>query len=172
MDKGKKVMRGISNLLPEGIEVDNLVWSYGRLGLDISAIVAAVGTMVTNLLGGWDTALPTLCMFMALDFVLGVLVAIKNGQLDSKKMFWGGLNKIIVLAFVAVGVRIDMVLNLDDPWCRTAIIYFYIGREGLSLTENYGKLGGVLPKFVIDILSQLKDSNDNPLNGNGSEVDK
>lgn len=138
----------------------NVIWSYGEGGACFSAAVSALGTAMVSLLGGWDQPLKALVLFMVLDFVLGVLAAIKNAKLDSKLSFWGGINKILVLCFVAVGVVLDGILPLEEPYCRTAIIFFYIGREGLSLVENYGKLGGRMPAFLCDILAQMQDEND------------
>lgn len=138
----------------------DLVWSYGARCARWSALLSAAATVVTQWLGGWDQALQALCVFMVLDFLLGVTAAIKAQELDSRVMFWGGVNKLLVLAFVAVGVVLDAILGLPDPWCRTAVVFFYIGREGLSLVENYGKLGGRLPSFLSKILQQLQDTAD------------
>ncbi len=135
-------------------------WSYGGMGAAISGGVAAIGTWITARLGGWDEALMILVGCMALDFAIGVLAAGKNGQLNSKIAFWGGVNKIVVLFLVAVGVGLDRFLPLKEPFVRTAVVCFYIGREGLSLLENCGKLGVHLPQFLKNLLAQLKDYGD------------
>lgn len=154
-------------------KMDNALWSYGGVGAAISGGTSAAGTFITALVGGWDYSLRLLVLCMAIDFGLGILSAIKSQTMDSKVAFWGGVNKIIVLAFVAVGVLLDGVLPLSEPYCRTAIIFFYIGREGLSCAENYGKLGGAMPAFLTNILVQLKDrgdsGNDNNNGGNTNE---
>ena len=133
----------------------NLVWSYGEPGARISLIVGVLGTFSNFLLGGWDLALKLLCYMMVMDFLLGILAAAKQGKIDSKVMFWGGVNKLLVLAFVALGQRLDGALALEEPYIRTAVIWFYCGREGLSLVENYGKLGGPVPEFLSKLLSQI-----------------
>lgn len=140
--------------------LENVIWSYGKVGAVISTAVSALGTAAVGLFGGWDKALQTLIFFMVMDFVLGTLAAMKNGELSSKTAFWGGVNKLIVLCLVAVGVMLDGVLPLREPYCRTAVICFYIGREGLSLLENYGKLGGEMPEFLRRLLAQMKDYGD------------
>ncbi len=137
-----------------------VLWSYGGQGAVISGLVSLVGTVATSLLGGWDQTLQTLLLFMGMDFLLGVLAAAKKGELDSKVAFWGGVNKLAVLCFVAVGVMLDGILPLSQPYMRTAVMFFYIAREGLSLIENYGKLGGELPSFLRTVLIQLKENND------------
>ncbi len=137
-----------------------VLWSYGSTGAALSSAVSAVGTALMTLVGGWDQPLKALLLFMALDFVLGVLAAAKHGEVDSKVAFWGGVNKLAVLCFVMVGVMLDGTLPLSQPYCRTAVIFFYIAREGLSLIENYGKLGGELPAFLRSMLAQMKEQYD------------
>ena len=156
----RTLLATITSSIPGDGTAQDLLWSYGPMGAKISGAVAAVGTLLTRAMGGWDAPLKGLCAFMVLDFALGILCAIKAGNLDSRIMFWGGVNKLLVLAFVAVGVVLDAILGLPDPWCRTAVVFFYIGREGLSLVENYGKLGGRLPSFLSKILQQLQDTAD------------
>ncbi len=135
----------------------NLFWNYGRAGARISGLVSAMGTGAVALLGGWDRPLKALLLFMVMDFLLGVLAAAKGKELDSKAAFWGGVNKLAVLCFVAVGVVLDGLLPLEEPYLRTAVIFFYMAREGLSLMENYGKLGGELPPVLREVLLQLKE---------------
>lgn len=138
-----------------------LFWNYGETGAKISLATSAIGTFLSYKLGGWDSMIKALVMFMALDFILGFLASCKAKKTDSKVMFWGGVNKILVLILVYVGVQLDNALSLPEPFARTAIIWFYIGREGLSVVENYGKMGLPLPKFISTVLEQLKDKGDN-----------
>ena len=145
----------------------NLFWNYGEAGAKFSAALAAAGTLFTMMFGGWDKLLWLLCGFMALDFLLGVLAAAKAGRVDSKVMLWGGVNKLLVLAFVAVGNGLDRALPIQEPFVRTAVIWFYVGREGLSCVENYAKLGGRVPGFVKAMLAQLQEKGDGGKDGEG-----
>ena len=77
-------------------------------------------------------------------------------------MLWGGVGKVMVLALVAAGAVLDRLLGLSDPYCRLAVIWFYIGREGLSVLENYGKLGLPLPGFLSGLLGQLQERGEVP----------
>lgn len=108
-----------------------------------------------------------LVWFMGIDFAVGFIAAAKNNSVDSKIMFWGGVNKLLVLVFVGLGVKLDALVGMNEPYIRTAIIWFYIGREGLSLVENYGKMGLPLPKFITKMLEQLKEKGDNPIKSKG-----
>ena len=123
----------------------------------ISAFVAALGTIVSAYLGGWDAALNVLVVLMVIDYVTGFLGAIKNKKVDSDIMFWGGLRKGIILAVVAVAVLLDQMVGNASPILRTLVIYFYVAREGVSVTENLGILGVPLPPGISRVLSQLQE---------------
>ena len=81
--------------------------SYGPFGRAFSSRAAALGTCANFLLGGWDLMVQALIAFMALDFVLGFAASVKNHTTDSQVMFWGGVNKVLVLGLVGVGVVLD-----------------------------------------------------------------
>lgn len=134
--------------------------AYGRWGARYSAIFALVGTGLSALLGGWDGPVQALLFFMAFDFLSGFAAACKEGSVNSQVMLWGGVGKVMVLALVAAGVVLDQLLGLSDPYCRMAVIWFYIGREGLSILENYGRLDLPLPSFFTDLLQQLQNRGD------------
>ena len=142
---------------------------YGEAGTRISGAVAVVGTLFSALLGGWDGMIRALIFFMAFDFLSGIAAACREHRLDSQVMFWGGVGKVMVLALVAAGVVLDGLLGLPEPYCRTAIIWFYVGREGLSILENYGKLGLPLPAFLSGLLKQLQDRGDKPADDAGGD---
>lgn len=118
--------------------------------------VAIVGLLAT-FLGGWDKPLQILIYLMIADYVSGVLGAIKSKSLNSDVMFWGGIRKITVLCVVALAVLIDGWIGGDTLLFRTMAIYFYAGREGLSVVENLGTLGVPLPPKVMEFLEQLNE---------------
>ncbi|MEG2144849.1 MAG: phage holin family protein, partial [Oscillospiraceae bacterium] len=135
----------------------NLFWSYGIDGAEISGMAAILGTLSTAIFGGWDKPLRLLLILIGADFILGFLAAAKEGKVNSKVMLWGGVNKLLVLLLVAVGAALDTALPIAEPYVRTGVIFFYCGREGLSLIENYGKMGLPLPDFLIGILEQIRN---------------
>lgn len=134
--------------------------NYGSFGLRVSSCFAAAGTALNWLLGGWDLMVQALIAFMALDFVLGFAASVKNHTIDSQVMFWGGVNKVLVLGLVGVGVVLDSLLGAGEPYIRTAVIWFYIARELLSILENYGKLGNNIPPILKTVLAQLQEKGD------------
>ncbi|BCJ86440.1 phage holin family protein [Effusibacillus dendaii] len=128
--------------------------------ISFNTAFAVVSLVVTTWLGGWDAALQALVVFMVLDYITGVLSAIKNKNLDSEVAFWGGIRKAAILVVVAVAVLFDQLTGNKEPIFRTLAIYFYVAREGLSIVENFGLLGVPLPPFVAKVLTQLQEKGD------------
>lgn len=126
----------------------------------VSSVVAAVGTAVTAYLGGWDIALKILVFCMVADYATGLLGAIRSKSVDSEVMFWGGVRKGVIFVVIALAVMLDEFLGNQTPVFRMLALYFYIGREGLSIVENLGILGVPLPAFVARILGQLQEKGD------------
>lgn len=116
-----------------------------------------VGICINHLWGGLDTMLSALISFMVLDFVAGVLCGAKSGCLNSKTAYRGiTRKKMMILVMVAVGVIVDRLVNTDGT-VRSLVIFYYISMEGISITENAGKLGFPIPKKLQEILSQLHE---------------
>jgi len=126
-----------------------------------SSIIASMGTILCSCLGGWDAAMKVLIALMVLDYVTGFLGAIKNKRVNSEIMFWGGIRKGIILCVIVVAVLLDEMVGYSDPILRTLAIYFYVAREGISVTENLGILGVPLPPSISRMLSQLQKKDDN-----------
>lgn len=121
-----------------------------------SAFVAAIGTGLTYIFGGWDTVLLALVVFMALDYLTGVMAAIANKELNSNVGFKGILKKFTILIVLIVAVLLDRLLNSGTWVFRTLVAYFYIANEAISLLENSARTGLPVPQKLLDILAQLK----------------
>lgn len=122
-----------------------------------SSIVAITGLIVNAFLGGWDIGLQLLIFCMVADYITGVLGAIKQRNLNSEVMFWGGIRKSVILVVLALTVMLDELVGNTAPIFRSLAIYFYVGREGLSIVENLGVIGVPLPHFITKVLKQLED---------------
>lgn len=131
-----------------------------------TVFVGLVGAIFTSLFGGWSTGLSTLIMFMAIDYISGLIVAgvfkkspkTKSGALNSK-VGWKGLSKKgMTLLFVLIAYRLDLLIGTD--YIRDAVIIGYCANELLSIVENAGIMGiPMLPVITkaIDILSTKED---------------
>ena len=136
----------------------------------IFAGIGAVGSFLAYLFGGWDSALITLIIFMAVDFATGLIVAgvfhkspkTEKGALESRAGFKGLCRKFLILAFVIMANRLDIVLGVD--YVRTFVCISFMCNELLSIVENAGLMGVPIPAVItksIEILkSKTGDSND------------
>ena len=122
-----------------------------------ATVVAVIGTFASSVLGGWDMALKAVVFCLVADYVTGVLGAVRTKSLNSEIMFWGGLRKAIIIGVIAFSVLMDGLMGNATPVFRMLALYFYIGREGLSIIENLGVLGVPLPAFVEKAFEQLRD---------------
>ncbi|UQZ34617.1 holin [Paenibacillus sp. PK3_47] len=126
--------------------------------------MAGVFASIAGLLGGWDKGLLVLIVLMCFDYATGVMGAFRTKTVSSDVMFWGGVRKAVVLFVVGLCSLMDDWVQPGAPIFRTAAIYFYAGREGLSVVENLGVLGIPLPQAMKDFLLQLNEdkSKNNP----------
>lgn len=120
------------------------------------AIMGALGTAFVYIFGGLDVALQCLLVAIALDYITGMIKAFKGAKLDSKVGIKGILKKIGVLCLVALAVIIDKLTG-ESGLIRTAIIYYLVSNEGLSIIENLGEIGILVPEFLKKKLKQLQE---------------
>ena len=133
----------------------------------VLAGLSVIGSAIAQLLGGWDAALITLLIIMAVDYITGVLIAAvwkkssksESGTLDSKAGFKGICRKIVILLAVLIATQLEQIIDTGGA-VRTLVIMFFIGNEGISVVENFGIMGVPLPTKLKLIFEQLKDKND------------
>jgi len=134
----------------------------------ICAFTGAVGAGAAHFLGGWSGDIQTLCTFMVIDFISGLIVAAvfkksgktENGALSSKVSFKGLCKKFMVLLFVVVAHFLDMYLGVT--FIRSGIIIGFITNELISIIENAGLMGITAPiiEDAIEILRKKADRNE------------
>ena len=117
---------------------------------------ATLGGAVGYFLGGWDMLLIALVTFMAIDYITGLMSAYSLNELDSKIGFKGIFKKVMELLIVALAVVLDRVMGHDGMIIRSAVCFFYIANEGLSILENTAKLGVSYPDVVLNALKQIR----------------
>ena len=123
----------------------------------IQVIFAAIGGWLGWFLGGCDGLLIALLAFVAIDYVTGVMCAIVDKKLSSAVGFKGIFKKILIFALVGVGHILDTMVIGTGSVLRTAVIFFYLSNEGISLIENAGHLGLPIPAKLKSVLEQLHD---------------
>ena len=120
-------------------------------------IFSAVGGWLGYFLGGCDGLLYALIAFMVIDYITGVMCAIINRELSSAVGFKGIFRKVLIFLLVGIANIIDVQVIGTGAVLRTAVIFFYISNEGVSLLENAGHLGLPIPEKIKTVLEQLHD---------------
>ena len=107
-----------------------------------------------------------LIAFVVIDYITGVMCAIINKQLSSEVGFKGILRKVLIFLLVGIANIIDVQVIGTGAVLRTAVIFFYISNEGVSLLDNAGHLGLPIPEKIKTVLEQLHDRAENGKEGN------
>ena len=128
----------------------------GYCQLGFAAIVGALGWFI----GGLDGFLYALIAFVVIDYLTGLLAAGVQKKLSSEVGFKGIAKKIAIFLLVGIANIIDVDVIQNGTALRTAVIFFYLSNEGLSILENAGNIGLPIPEKLKAMLSQLKDKED------------
>lgn len=126
------------------------------------AVLGIVGGAISTYLGGWDTALQTLIIFMALDYITGLIVAgvfhkstkSESGALESRAGFKGLCRKGVALLIVLMGCQLDLMAGTD--FIRDACVIAFVTNEALSIIENAGLMGVPVPEVITKGIEILK----------------
>ena len=125
-------------------------------------IIGVLGSLLTSLFGGWDDAIVTLLIFMAVDYITGLIVAgvfhasnkSPNGSLESRAGWKGLCRKGVTLLVVLVATRLDMAIGTH--YIRDAVVIAFVANEALSIIENAGLMGIPIPEVIIRMIDVLK----------------
>lgn len=126
-------------------------WSW------IQGLFAALGGWLGYFLGGCDGLLLALVVFVAIDYVTGVMCAVSDKKLSSEVGFKGICRKVLIFMLVGIANVLDVQIIGTGSVLRTAVVFFYLSNEGVSLLENAGHLGLPIPEKLKMVLEQLHD---------------
>lgn len=126
----------------------------------IQFIFAAIGGWLGYFLGGCDGLLYALLAFVAVDYVTGVMCAINDKTLSSEVGFRGICRKVLIFILIGIANILDVQVIGTGSGLRTAIIFFYISNEGISLLENAGRLELPIPEKLKLVLEQLHNESE------------
>lgn len=129
-------------------------------------MLGIVGSVIAHYLGGWDTALQTLLLFIGVDIVTGYLVGgvfhksekTEGGRLESRAGFKGLCRKGVILLIVLVAAQLDALMQTDIV--RNAVIIAFIANELLSIIENAGLMGVKIPTALQNAIEVLQKNGD------------
>ena len=127
---------------------------------------ALIGGMISQAFGGLDAAFQTLIIFMAIDYITGLVVAgvfgasdkTESGHLESRAGWKGLCRKGVTLLVVLVAAQLDTVLGMTIV--RDAAIYAFIANECISIIENAGLMGIPIPNVIMQAIEQLQGKKD------------
>lgn len=123
--------------------------------ITVQVAFSAVGGWLGWFLGGCDGLLYALIACVLIDYVTGIMCAVVDKKLSSRVGFKGIFKKVLIFALVGLGHILDTYVIGTGAVLRTAIIFFYISNEGVSLIENAAYLGLPVPKKLKAVLEQL-----------------
>ena len=126
----------------------------------IQTAFTALGGFIGWFLGGADGFIYALIAFVVIDYITGVFCAIADKSLSSEVGFKGICRKVLIFVLVGIGNIIDVYVLGDSSVLRTAVIFFCLSNEGVSLLENASRLGLPIPDNLKEVLSQLHDKGD------------
>ena len=126
----------------------------------IQFVFTMIGGWLGYFLGGCDGLLIALVMFVVMDYISGVMCAIADKNLSSEVGFKGICRKVLIFILVGIANILDVQVIGTGSVLRTAIIFFYISNEGVSLLENAAHLGLPVPEKLKVVLKQLHDKAD------------
>lgn len=126
------------------------LWIWTQTGF------AGLGGLLGWYMGGLDGFLYALIAFIAVDYLTGVLRAVVEKRLSSRIGAKGIAKKVAIFLVVGIAHLADTyLLGGTGAPLRTAVIFFYISNEGISLLENTVAIGLPVPDKLKTILAHL-----------------
>ena len=124
--------------------------------------IGVLGSILVSAFGGWDAALKSLIIFMAVDYITGLMVAgvfhnskkTASGTLESRAGFKGLCRKALILLFVLIAQRLDIMCEVD--YIRNAVIIGFCANDLISIVENAGLMGVPLPEVIVKAVDVLQ----------------
>ena len=121
----------------------------------LQIIFAAIGSYIGWFLGSFDGLLYALVAFVVIDYITGIMAAILEKKLSSNIGFKGIFKKVLIFTFVGIGHIVDIYILQNGSAVRTAVIFFYLSNEGLSIIENATKIGLPVPEKLRAVFVEL-----------------
>ena len=125
--------------------------------LDIRLWSASIGAVLGNFIGGNDGLLYALIVFVVVDYITGVMCAVVEKNLASSIGFRGIFQKVMIFLLVGIANVLDTKILGAGAMLRSAVIFFYVANEGISIMENAGRMGLPVPEKMKGVFRQLHD---------------
>lgn len=122
----------------------------------LQLIFTAIGGYIGWFVGGFDGLVYALVAFIVIDYITGLMVAVLERKVSSSIGFKGIFKKVLIFTFVGIGHIVDFHIIKNGSAVRTAVIFFYLSNEGLSILENATKIGLPIPDKLKTIFAELR----------------
>lgn len=119
-----------------------------------------IGCGCAAIWGELDGLLLALLIFIAADYLTGVIKAVIKKQLSSEIGFKGLLRKVLIMIVVGIANVLDVYVLKNGPIFRSGACLFYIANEGISIMENVAEMGVPFPKKLKEKLLQIEKEED------------
>lgn len=137
-----------------------------KMKISFCSLTGIIGSVIASIFGGWSSALTTLLIFMAIDFLTGLIVAgvfhqskkTETGALESKACFKGLCRKCLTLLFVLIGYRLDLMIGTS--YIKDAVCIAFTTSDLISIVENAGLMGLPIPSVITSAIDILKKKGD------------
>lgn len=143
-----------------GVEFVMFYLKLGTTAGTLEKIASICGLAIGFLFGGWSQLLTTLLVIQVLDIFTGLLVGFRNKNISSLRMREGFTTKVGYWILLILAHLIDQVLLQGQMVTQTAVLFGFIAVESLSITENLGMLGVIVPQFITKYLEQVRGKGD------------
>ena len=135
----------------------------------VQMVFTAIGGWLGYFLGGCDGLLVALVVFAVTDYITGLMCAVVDKKLSSAVGFRGICRKVLIFILVGIANILDVEIIGTGSILRTAVIFFYLSNEGVSLLENAAYLGLPIPQKLKEVLKQIHDRAENDDNENDND---
>lgn len=126
-------------------------------GFTLDKVLMIIGGLAGFIFGGWHELMGVLLVIQGLDIITGILVGIKDKGVSSTVMRKGLVKKVGIWVLVIFAHMIDITLFDGSMVAQMSVLFAFVAQEGLSLTENLGNLGIIVPESVSEYLAQVKN---------------
>ena len=137
----------------------------------VQIVFAGIGGWLGYFLGGCDGLVLALLLFVVMDYITGIMCAVADKKLSSEVGFKGICRKVLIFMLVGIANILDVQVIGTGSVLRTAVIFFYLSNEGISLLENAAHLGLPIPEKLKLVLEQLHERSEEENDSSGENKD-